>query len=106
MGWGERGAYFFGAQLRDRSPQLTLSEGGLCDHRVAVPVVIPWGHFGSLGYRSAWSSVWVLEIFVIDGGRVLLPASHVAVTPKELVRLVQEFAPQAEVDRRFRLWLG
>jgi hypothetical protein len=35
-----------------------------------------------------------------------VPARHLAVKPRELVRLVQEFAPQAEVDRRFKLWLG
>jgi hypothetical protein len=37
---------------------------------------------------------------------VLVPASHLAVTPKALARLVQECAPQAEVDKRFRLWPG
>lgn len=92
-------------KLLDRSPQLTLGPEGFVDHRVSVPVVIPWDHFGSLGYRGGGSSGWTLEIFVTDGGHVLVPASHLAVTPKELVRLVQEFAPQAEVDQRFRLWL-
>lgn len=93
-------------KLLDRSPQLTLAPEGFVDHRVAVPVVIPWDHFGSLGYRGGGSSGWTLEVFLSDGGHVLVPASHLAVTPKELVRLVQEFAPHAEVDRRFRLWLG
>jgi hypothetical protein len=93
-------------KLLDRSPQLTLAPEGFVDHRVAVPVVIPWEHFGSLGYRGGGSSGWTLEVFLSDGGHVLVPASHLAVTPKELVRLVQEFAPHAEVDRRFRLWLG
>lgn len=104
------GGSFFGGydllKLLDRSPQVTLSPEGFVDHRVAVPVVIPWDHFGSLGYRGGGSSGWTLEIFVIDGGHVLVPASHLAVKPRELVRLVQEFAPQAEVDRRFRLWIG
>ncbi len=68
-------------------------------------MVIPCDHSGALGYRSAGSSGWTLEIFVKDGGRVLVPASHLAVTPKELVQLVQEFAPHAEVDQPFRLWL-
>lgn len=102
---------FFGGydliKLLDRSPQLTLAPEGFVDHRIAVPVVIPWDHFGSLGYRGGGQSTgWTLEIFLRDGGHVLVPASHLAVKPKELVRLVQEFAPQAEVDRRFRLWLG
>lgn len=104
------GGAFFGGydliKLLDRSPQLTLGPEGFVDHRVSVPVVIPWDHFGSLGYRGGGSSGWTLEIFVTDGGHVLVPASHLAVTPKELVRLVQEFAPGAEMDRRFRLWLG
>ncbi|KFL31923.1 hypothetical protein JP75_05865 [Devosia riboflavina] len=104
------GGVFFGfydlLKLLDRSPQVTLGPEGFVDHRIAVPVVIPWDHFRSLGYRSAGSSGWTLEIFLADGGHVLVPASHLAVKPKELVRLVQEFAPGAAVDRRFRLWLG
>lgn len=103
------GAVFGGydlVKLLDRSPQLTFSPEGFVDHRVARPVVIPWDHFRSLGYRSGGSSGWTLEIFVTDGGHVLVPASHLAVTPRELVRLVQEFAPGAEVDKRFRVWLG
>lgn len=104
------GGAFFGGydliKLLDRSPQVTLSPEGFVDHRVAVPVVIPWDHFGSLGYRGGGATGWTLEIFLKDDGHVLVPASHLAVKPRELVRLVQEFAPQAEVDRRFRLWLG
>lgn len=104
------GGLFFGGydlvKLLDRSPQLTFSPEGFVDHRVARPVVIPWEKFGSLCYRGGGSSGWSLEIFLSDGGHVLVPGSHLSVTPKELVRLVQEFAPQAEVDRRFRLWLG
>lgn len=100
------GGAFFGGydliKLLDRSPQLTLGPEGFVDHRVSVPVVIPWDHFGSLGYRGGGSSGWTLEIFVTDGGHVLVPASHLAVMPKELVRLVQEFAPGAEVDRRIK----
>ena len=104
------GGAFFGGydllKLLDRSPQLTLSPEGFVDHRVARPVVIPWDKFGSLGYRGGGSTGWTLEIFGTDGRHVLVPATHLAVKPKQLVRLVQEFAPHAEVDRRFRLWLG
>ncbi|KKB80128.1 hypothetical protein VW35_06745 [Devosia soli] len=104
------GAVFGGydlIKLLDRSPQLTMSPDGLVDHRAGVPKVIPWEHFRALGYRSgSQSSGWTLEIFLEDGGHVLVPASHLAVKPRELVRLVQDFAPGAEVDRRFRLWLG
>lgn len=104
------GAFFGGydlIKLLDRSPQLTFSPEGFVDHRVAVPVVIPWDHFASLGYRGGGQSTgWTLEIFLKDGGHVLVPASYLAVKPKELVRLVQEFAPGVEVDRRFRVWLG
>ena len=104
------GAVFGGydlVKLLDRSPQLTFSPEGFVDHRVARPVVIPWEKFGSLGYRGGGQSTgWTLELFLADGEHVLVPASHLAVTPKALARLVQEFAPQAEVDKRFRLWLG
>ena len=103
------GAVFGGydlVKLLDRSPQLTFSPEGFVDHRVARPVVIPWEKFGSLGYRGGGSTGWTLELFLADGRHVLVPASHLAVTPKALARLVQEYAPQAEVDKRFRLWLG
>jgi len=103
------GAVFGGydlVKLLDRSPQLTFSPEGFVDHRVARPVVIPWEKFGSLGYRGGGSSGWTLEVCLANGGHVLVPASHLAVTPKALARLVQEYAPQAEVDKRFRLWLG
>ena len=102
---------FFGGydliKLLDRSPQLTLSPEGFVDHRVAVPVVIPWDHFASLGYRGGGQSMgWTLEIFLRDGGHVLVPASHLAVKPKELVRLVREYAPGVEVEKRFRVRVG
>lgn len=105
------GGAFFGGydliKLLDRSPQLTLAPEGFVDHRVAVPVVIPWDHFASLGYRGGGQSMgWTLEIFLTDGGHVLVPAGHLAVKPKELVGLVREFAPRVEVDKRFRVWLG
>lgn len=102
------GAVFGGydlVKLLDRSPQLTFSPEGFVDHRVVRPVVIPWEQFGSLGYRGGGSSGWTLELILADGGHVLVPASHLAVTPRELVRLMQEYAPQAEVDKRFKLWL-
>lgn len=104
------GAVFGGydlIKLLDRSPQLTFSPEGFVDHRVALPVVIPRDHFGSLGYRGGGQSTgWTLEIFLKDGGHVLVPASHLAVKPKGLVWLVREFAPGVEVDKRFRVWLG
>lgn len=70
------GGAFFGGydllKLLDRSPQVTLGPEGFVDHRIAVPVVIPWDHFRSLGYRSAGSSGWTLEIFLADGGRQMM----------------------------------
>lgn len=106
------GGGFFGGydliKLLDRAPQLTLSAAGFCDSRKSMPVVIPWDHVRALGYRGGGSTGWSLEIFVMGEGRgsVVVPGSHLAVTPKELVRLVREFAPGVEVDKRFRLWLG
>ena len=44
---------FPGAQLLDRSLQLTLLQDWFCDHRVAVPLVIPWDHFGALAIAAA-----------------------------------------------------
>ncbi|PXA99242.1 hypothetical protein DMC47_04415 [Nostoc sp. 3335mG] len=104
------GAVFGGydlVKLLDRSPQLILSEAGFCDRRKTAPVVIPWSAIKALGYRGgSQSSGWSLELFLHDGGMVAVPASHLNVKPRELVRLVQDFAPGAEVDQRFRLWIG
>src|SRR5215217_5430765 len=92
------GGVFFGGydlvKLLDRSPQLILSERGFSDRRAVAPVVIPWNAIKALGYRGAGSTGWSLELFLHDGGTVVVPASHLDVSPRALVRLVQDFAPE------------
>lgn len=104
------GGVFFGGydllKLLDRSPQLILSAAGFCDRRKTAPVIIPWSAINALGYRGGGSTGWSLELFLHDGGTVVVPASHLDAKPRELVRLVQDFAPEVVVDPRFRLWLG
>jgi hypothetical protein len=105
------GAVFGGVDLMnllDRNPKLTLSADGLLDHRGNPPRVIRWDRIRALGYRGgSQSSGWALELYLTDQPRpVLVDGVHVEVKARELVKLIQDFAPHAEVDKRFRLWIG
>lgn len=96
------------ASLLDRSPKVTLSAEGLLDHRGAPPRVIAWERIRALGYRGGSQSTgWALELYLTDAkSPVLVDGGHLAVGARELVRLIREFAPHVEVDKRFTLWIG
>lgn len=105
------GAVFGGADLMnliDRNPKVTLSAEGLLDHRKTPLRVIRWERIRALGYRGGSQSAgWALELYLTDQPRpVLVDAVHVEVKARELVRLIQDFAPHVEVDKRFTLWIG
>lgn len=104
------GAVFGGydlLRLLDPAPQLTLSPQGFRNNRAPVPVLVPWDQIRALGYRGGGQSMgWSLELFLVGNGSMVVPAGDLKVKPKELVRLVQDFAPHVVVDERFRLWLG
>lgn len=105
------GAVFGGADLMnllDRNPKVTLSAEGLLDHRGNPPRIIRWERIKALGYRGgSQSSGWALELYLTDQPRpVLVDGVHVQVKARELVKLIQEFAPHAAVDKRFTLWIG
>lgn len=105
------GAVFGGADLMnllDRNPKLTLSADGFLDHRGSPPRVVRWERIKALGYRGgSQSSGWALELYLTDQPRpVLVDGVHVQVKARELVKLIQTFAPHAEVDKRFTFWIG
>lgn len=104
------GAVFGGADLRhllDRRPQVTLSAEGLLDHRPARPRLLPWREVEALGYRGGGGSTgWTLELLRAGARPVLVSGTYLSVKPRELVQLIQDFAPHVVVDTRFRLWIG
>ncbi len=93
-------------QLLDRRPQVTLSAEGLVDHRVTPTRLLPWSEIAALGYRGGQSTGWTLELHRAGGRPVLLSGTYLATRPRELVRLIQDFAPHVTVDPRFKLWIG
>ncbi|WP_224703079.1 hypothetical protein [Devosia aquimaris] len=105
------GGGFFGiidlTQMLDRQPQVTLSAEGLLDHRRSPARVMPWSAITGLGYRGGGDSTgWSLELQRAGDRPVLLEGTYLRIRPRELVRLIQDFAPHVAVDPRFRLWIG
>ncbi len=105
------GAVFAGLDLKqwlDRSPQVTLSEAGLLDHRKGQARLVPWSEVGSIGYRGGFPGGWSLAVYPLGGkGKtVLVDGTYLAIKPKALVKLIQRFAPEVPVHPAHRLWIG